>query len=176
MPRPHSLCYMMSSVLWWVPLFEASSSFSPELPNEYSRKHARTHRWKGSLFKVPKRRERRVKRKYVWSKARSQTFRQSKLPAALFKSTHGYTQRTLTSSWFCCTNAHFQYCQLVCLCLFFQFIIEDMKQQQTNKHSNLHREDQHITVEELWKGWKTSEGEALKPVTQDVLKCYSHCS
>ncbi|XP_026185713.1 stromal interaction molecule 2 isoform X3 [Mastacembelus armatus] len=32
-----------------------------------------------------------------------------------------------------------------------------MKQQQTNKHSNLHREDQHITVEELWKGWKTSE-------------------
>ncbi|GAA6067322.1 stromal interaction molecule 2, partial [Tachysurus ichikawai] len=37
------------------------------------------------------------------------------------------------------------------------FIIEDMKQQQTNKHSNLHREDQHITVEELWKGWKTSE-------------------
>ncbi|XP_067117451.1 stromal interaction molecule 2 isoform X2 [Osmerus mordax] len=37
------------------------------------------------------------------------------------------------------------------------FIIEDMKQQQTNKHSNLHREDQHITVEELWRGWKTSE-------------------
>lgn len=35
-----------------------------------------------------------------------------------------------------------------------------MKQQQTNKHSNLHREDQHITVEELWKGWKTSEGKA----------------
>lgn len=33
-----------------------------------------------------------------------------------------------------------------------------MKQQHTNKHSNLHREDQHITVEELWKGWKTSEG------------------
>lgn len=45
-----------------------------------------------------------------------------------------------------------------------QFIIEDMKQQQTNKHSNLHREDQHITVEELWKGWKTSEGK-----TQDKL-------
>lgn len=42
--------------------------------------------------------------------------------------------------------------------VYFQFIIEDMKQQQTNKHSNLHREDQHITVEELWKGWKTSEG------------------
>ncbi|XP_068611714.1 stromal interaction molecule 2 [Brachionichthys hirsutus] len=38
-----------------------------------------------------------------------------------------------------------------------EFIIEDMKQQQTNKHSNLHREDQHITVEELWGGWKTSE-------------------
>ncbi|XP_036407496.1 stromal interaction molecule 2 [Megalops cyprinoides] len=38
-----------------------------------------------------------------------------------------------------------------------EFIIEDMKQQQTNKHNNLHREDQHITVEELWKGWKTSE-------------------
>uniref|UniRef100_A0A671NGG8 Stromal interaction molecule 2-like n=1 Tax=Sinocyclocheilus anshuiensis TaxID=1608454 RepID=A0A671NGG8_9TELE len=38
-----------------------------------------------------------------------------------------------------------------------EFIIEDMKQQQTNKHSNLHREDQHITVEELWRGWKISE-------------------
>ncbi|XP_051993522.1 stromal interaction molecule 2-like [Xyrauchen texanus] len=38
-----------------------------------------------------------------------------------------------------------------------EFIIEDMKQHQTNKHSNLHREDQHITVEELWKGWKKSE-------------------
>ncbi|KAG7261355.1 hypothetical protein CRUP_003976, partial [Coryphaenoides rupestris] len=37
-----------------------------------------------------------------------------------------------------------------------EFIIEDMKQQQTNKHSNLHREDQHITMEELWKGWKSS--------------------
>ncbi|XP_042338211.1 stromal interaction molecule 2-like [Plectropomus leopardus] len=38
-----------------------------------------------------------------------------------------------------------------------QFIIEDMKQQQTNKHNNLHREDQHITVEELWRSWKTCE-------------------
>ncbi|XP_078800092.1 stromal interaction molecule 2-like [Oryzias latipes] len=38
-----------------------------------------------------------------------------------------------------------------------EFIIEDMKQQQTHKHSKLHREDQHITVEELWKGWKSSE-------------------
>uniref|UniRef100_A0A8C7WNQ8 Tromal interaction molecule 2a n=1 Tax=Oryzias sinensis TaxID=183150 RepID=A0A8C7WNQ8_9TELE len=37
------------------------------------------------------------------------------------------------------------------------FIIEDMKEQQTHKHSKLHREDQHITVEELWKGWKSSE-------------------
>ncbi|XP_062864776.1 stromal interaction molecule 2 isoform X2 [Trichomycterus rosablanca] len=38
------------------------------------------------------------------------------------------------------------------------FIIEDMQQQQqTNKHSKLHREDQHITVEELWRGWKSSE-------------------
>lgn len=50
----------------------------------------------------------------------------------------------------------------VSLC-FPQFIIEDMKQQQTNKHSNLHREDQHITVEELWKGWKTSEGKHYSP-------------
>ncbi|XP_065145113.1 stromal interaction molecule 2 [Paramisgurnus dabryanus] len=38
-----------------------------------------------------------------------------------------------------------------------EFIREDMKQQQTNKHSNLHREDQHITVEELWRTWKMSE-------------------
>lgn len=52
-----------------------------------------------------------------------------------------------------------------------QFIIEDMKQQQTNKHSNLHREDQHITVEELWKGWKTSEGTAgsQHPVAPTVI-------
>lgn len=28
----------------------------------------------------------------------------------------------------------------------------------TNKHSHLHREDKHITVEDLWKQWKTSEG------------------
>ncbi|XP_075946183.1 stromal interaction molecule 2 [Anarhichas minor] len=38
-----------------------------------------------------------------------------------------------------------------------EFIMEDMKQQQTNKHSHLHREDQHITIEELWRGWKLSE-------------------
>ncbi|XP_068448036.1 stromal interaction molecule 2-like [Clinocottus analis] len=38
-----------------------------------------------------------------------------------------------------------------------EFIMGDMKQQQTNKHSHLHREDQHITVEELWRGWKSSE-------------------
>ncbi|XP_077445929.1 stromal interaction molecule 2 isoform X1 [Stigmatopora argus] len=44
-----------------------------------------------------------------------------------------------------------------------EFIIEDMKQHQTNKHSNLHREDQHITVEELWKGWKSSEGKRSEP-------------
>ncbi|XP_051561190.1 stromal interaction molecule 2 [Myxocyprinus asiaticus] len=39
-----------------------------------------------------------------------------------------------------------------------EFIIEDMQQQQqANKHSKLHQEDQHITLEELWKGWKSSE-------------------
>lgn len=37
-----------------------------------------------------------------------------------------------------------------------------MKQQQTNKHSNLHREDQHITVEELWRAWKISEGKQFQ--------------
>ncbi|XP_029706220.1 stromal interaction molecule 2-like isoform X2 [Takifugu rubripes] len=47
-----------------------------------------------------------------------------------------------------------------------EFIIEDMKQYQTNKHSNLHREDQHITVEELWRGWKSSE---VHNWTQDVV-------
>lgn len=41
-----------------------------------------------------------------------------------------------------------------------------MKQQQTNKHSNLHREDQHITVEELWRGWKTSEGKLASVSTK----------
>lgn len=43
-----------------------------------------------------------------------------------------------------------------------------MKQQQTNKHSNLHREDQHITVEELWKGWKTSEGKVKEDAQLSV--------
>ncbi|XP_059408001.1 stromal interaction molecule 2-like isoform X1 [Carassius carassius] len=39
-----------------------------------------------------------------------------------------------------------------------EFIIEDMQQQQqANKHSKLHHEDQHITLDELWKGWKSSE-------------------
>ncbi|XP_076583686.1 stromal interaction molecule 2 [Chaetodon auriga] len=47
-----------------------------------------------------------------------------------------------------------------------EFIIEDMKQQQTNKHSNLHREDQHITIEELWRGWKSSE---VHNWTQDAV-------
>lgn len=51
-----------------------------------------------------------------------------------------------------------------------QFIIEDMKQQQTNKHSNLHREDQHITVEELWRGWKTSEGGAHTQQSSQTMR------
>ncbi|XP_071470309.1 stromal interaction molecule 2 isoform X5 [Marmota flaviventris] len=39
-----------------------------------------------------------------------------------------------------------------------EFIREDMKYKDaTNKHSHLHREDKHITVEDLWKRWKTSE-------------------
>ncbi|XP_036274843.2 stromal interaction molecule 2 isoform X5 [Pipistrellus kuhlii] len=39
-----------------------------------------------------------------------------------------------------------------------EFIREDMKYKDaTKKHSHLHREDKHITVEDLWKRWKTSE-------------------
>ncbi|XP_070118621.1 stromal interaction molecule 2 isoform X7 [Equus przewalskii] len=39
-----------------------------------------------------------------------------------------------------------------------EFIREDMKYKDaSNKHSHLHREDKHITVEDLWKRWKTSE-------------------
>uniref|UniRef100_A0A8D0GF36 Stromal interaction molecule 2 n=1 Tax=Sphenodon punctatus TaxID=8508 RepID=A0A8D0GF36_SPHPU len=38
------------------------------------------------------------------------------------------------------------------------FIREDMKYKDaSNKHNHLHREDKHITVEDLWKRWKTSE-------------------
>lgn len=55
-----------------------------------------------------------------------------------------------------------------------QFIIEDMKQQQTQKHSKLHREDQHITVEELWRGWKSSEGRVFN-VTQNTGVCSQRC-
>ncbi|XP_064419538.1 stromal interaction molecule 2 isoform X2 [Latimeria chalumnae] len=39
-----------------------------------------------------------------------------------------------------------------------EFLREDMKYKDaTNKHSHLHREDKHITVEDLWKSWKASE-------------------
>ncbi|KAK3507607.1 hypothetical protein QTP70_030790 [Hemibagrus guttatus] len=50
-----------------------------------------------------------------------------------------------------------------------EFIIEDMQQQQTNKHSKLHQEDQHITVEELWRGWKSSE---VHNWTQEDVLCW----
>ncbi|KAJ0006269.1 hypothetical protein NQD34_013542 [Periophthalmus magnuspinnatus] len=54
-----------------------------------------------------------------------------------------------------------------------EFIIEDMKQQQTNKHSVLHREDQHITVEELWRAWKTSE--VHNWTNQDTVQWLKEC-
>ncbi|XP_075786727.1 stromal interaction molecule 2 isoform X1 [Pelodiscus sinensis] len=39
-----------------------------------------------------------------------------------------------------------------------EFIREDMKYKDaSNKHNHLHREDKHITIEDLWKCWKTSE-------------------
>lgn len=50
-----------------------------------------------------------------------------------------------------------------------------MKQQQTNKHSNLHREDQHITVEELWRGWKTSEGRSKGLSHALWTRCLTAC-
>ncbi|KAI1238231.1 hypothetical protein IHE44_0012949 [Lamprotornis superbus] len=38
------------------------------------------------------------------------------------------------------------------------FLREDMQYKDaSNKHSHLHREDKHITIEDLWKRWKTSE-------------------
>ncbi|XP_069058239.1 stromal interaction molecule 2 [Pleurodeles waltl] len=39
-----------------------------------------------------------------------------------------------------------------------EFLREDMKYKDaSSKHSHLHREDKHITIEDLWKRWKTSE-------------------
>ncbi|XP_027498545.1 stromal interaction molecule 2 isoform X1 [Corapipo altera] len=39
-----------------------------------------------------------------------------------------------------------------------EFLREDMQYKDaSNKHSHLHREDKHITIEDLWKRWKTSE-------------------
>ncbi|KAM8938961.1 stromal interaction molecule 2 [Pelodytes ibericus] len=39
-----------------------------------------------------------------------------------------------------------------------EFLREDMKYKDaSHKHNHLHREDKHITVEDLWKTWKTSE-------------------
>ncbi|XP_055012368.1 stromal interaction molecule 2 isoform X2 [Boleophthalmus pectinirostris] len=54
-----------------------------------------------------------------------------------------------------------------------EFIREDMKQQQTNKHSVLHREDQHITVEELWRAWKISE--VHNWTNQDTVQWLKEC-
>lgn len=45
----------------------------------------------------------------------------------------------------------------------------------TNKHSHLHREDKHITVEDLWKQWKTSEGKAVLVISSSqLLFCIAH--
>lgn len=45
----------------------------------------------------------------------------------------------------------------------------------TNKHSHLHREDKHITVEDLWKQWKTSEGKAVLVIwSSQLLFCTAH--
>ncbi|XP_029445603.1 stromal interaction molecule 2 [Rhinatrema bivittatum] len=39
-----------------------------------------------------------------------------------------------------------------------EFLREDLKYKDaSNKHSRLHKEDEHITIEDLWKSWKTSE-------------------
>uniref|UniRef100_A0A8B9IMM2 Stromal interaction molecule 2 n=1 Tax=Anser cygnoides TaxID=8845 RepID=A0A8B9IMM2_ANSCY len=39
-----------------------------------------------------------------------------------------------------------------------EFLREDMQYKDaSNKHSHLHREDKHITIEDLWRRWKTSE-------------------
>ncbi|KAM4051646.1 stromal interaction molecule 2 isoform 2-T2 [Anomaloglossus baeobatrachus] len=39
-----------------------------------------------------------------------------------------------------------------------EFLREDMNYKDaSHKHNHLHREDKHITVEDLWKSWKTSE-------------------
>lgn len=43
----------------------------------------------------------------------------------------------------------------------------------TNKHSHLHREDKHITVEDLWKRWKTSEGKAVLVIWSSQLLMYT---
>lgn len=52
-----------------------------------------------------------------------------------------------------------------------------MKQQQTHKHSKLHQDDQHITVEELWRAWKTSEGKhkstASAPEVTNQVRLFS---
>ncbi|XP_014642169.1 PREDICTED: stromal interaction molecule 2 isoform X4 [Ceratotherium simum simum] len=53
-----------------------------------------------------------------------------------------------------------------------EFIREDMKYKDaSNKHSHLHREDKHITVEDLWKRWKTSEGLCDPVLESRILQC-----
>lgn len=41
----------------------------------------------------------------------------------------------------------------------------------SNKHSHLHREDKHITVEDLWKQWKTSEGKTMQWSGVLLVRC-----
>lgn len=46
-----------------------------------------------------------------------------------------------------------------CLCFLKQFLREDLKYQDPKgKHNSFHRADLLITVEDMWKSWKASEG------------------
>lgn len=51
-----------------------------------------------------------------------------------------------------------------------QFLREDLKYRDSKaKHSSFHRADLHISVEDMWTAWKSSEGEDGSLISSGVL-------
>lgn len=59
-----------------------------------------------------------------------------------------------------------------------QFLREDLKFQDSRaKHSSFHRADLHISVEDMWTTWKSSEGESgEKPPLGGAAELHVHFS
>lgn len=55
------------------------------------------------------------------------------------------------------------YCKLMLMTAISQFLKEDLKYHDSKaKHSSFHRVDLHISLEDMWSAWKSSEGEVTR--------------